>query len=91
MPAFEAGYTLKDTHREYAVKGIRCLNQNIIMKIQKLIEELKQYPSETEVSFSLVVDEDNACQDESLEWIGEIDTSLMDSENPIITIGLEKE
>ena len=32
LPAFEAGYTLKDTHREYAVKGIRCLNQNIIMK-----------------------------------------------------------
>jgi len=32
LPAFEAGYTLKDTHREYAVKGIRCLNQIIIMK-----------------------------------------------------------
>jgi len=32
LPAFEAGYTLKDTHREYAVKRIRCLNQNIIMK-----------------------------------------------------------
>ena len=61
------------------------------MTIQKLIEELKQYPSETEVSFSLVVDENNACQDESLEWIGEIDTSLMDSDNPTITIGLEKE
>jgi len=32
LPAFEAGYTLKDTHKEYPVKGIRCLNQNIIMK-----------------------------------------------------------
>jgi len=32
LPAFEAGYTLKDTHKEYLVKGIRCLNQNIIMK-----------------------------------------------------------
>jgi len=61
------------------------------MTIQKLIEELKQYPSETEISFSLVVDENNACQDESLEWIGEIDTSLMHSDNPTITIGLEKE
>ena len=61
------------------------------MTIQKLIEELKQYPSETEVFFSLVVDENNACQDESLEWIGEIDTSLMDCDNPTIYIGLEKE
>jgi hypothetical protein len=61
------------------------------MTIQKLIEELKQYPSETEISFSLVLDENNACQDESLEWIGEIDTSLMDCDNPRITIGLEKE
>ena len=61
------------------------------MTIQKLIQELKQYPSETEVFFSLVLDQNNACQDESLEWIGEIDTSLMDSDNPRITIGLEKE
>lgn len=61
------------------------------MTIEKLIQELKQYPSETEVSFSLVLDQNNACQDESLEWIGEIDTSLMDIDNPRITIGLEKE
>ena len=61
------------------------------MTIQKLIQELKQYPSETEVFFSLVLDQNNACQDESLEWIGEIDTSLMDIDNPRITIGLEKE
>lgn len=59
------------------------------MKIQKLIKELKQYPSETEVSFSLVVDENNACQDKSLEWIGEIDTSLMDCDSPTIYIGLQ--
>ena len=49
LPAFEAGYTLKDTHREYAVKGIRCLNQNIIMNtihlpiltLLKRVEEMK--------------------------------------------------
>jgi hypothetical protein len=49
LPAFEAGYTLKDTHREYPVKGIRCLNQNIIMKdltnqktaLQSLFKHLK--------------------------------------------------
>lgn len=49
LPAFEAGYTLKDTHKEYLVKGIRCLNQNIIMKdltnqrtaLQSLFKHLK--------------------------------------------------
>jgi hypothetical protein len=61
------------------------------MTIQKLIQELEQYPSGTEVSFSLVVNSDNASQDESLKWIGEIDTSLMDSDNDRIEIGLTKQ
>ena len=61
------------------------------MTIEKLIKELKQYPKETEVSFSLIEDEHDESQDEKINWIGEIDTSLLESEKPSLVFGFEKE
>jgi len=61
------------------------------MTINELINELKQYPSETKVVFKLVKDGNDESQDETITWIGEIDTSLLDSSEPTLDIGLESE
>ena len=61
------------------------------MTIKELIKELQSYPSNTRVTFKLVRDEHDECQDEIITWIGEIDTSLVDSDEPRLDIGLESE
>jgi hypothetical protein len=61
------------------------------MTINELINELKKYPSKTKVVFKLVKDEWDENQDETITWVGEIDTSLLDSNEPTLEIGLESE
>ena len=61
------------------------------MNITQLIKELQSYPSNTQVTFKLVRDEHDECQDEIITWIGEIDTSLLNSNEPCLDIGLESE
>ena len=61
------------------------------MTITQLIKELQSYPSNTQVNFKLVKDEHDESQDEIITWVGEIDTSLLDSDEPSLDIGLESE
>ena len=61
------------------------------MTITQLIKELQSYPSNTEVYFKLVKDKHDESQDEIITWVGEIDTSLVDSDEPSLDIGLESE
>ena len=61
------------------------------MTITQLIKELQSYPSNTQVNFKLVKDEHDESQDEIITWVGEIDTSLVDSDEPSLDIGLESE
>ena len=58
------------------------------MKIKDLIKELEYYDKETEFSIKLVVDPHNSQKDILLNWIGEIDTSLLDQS--YIEFGVEK-
>ena len=48
------------------------------MKIKDLIKELKYYDEETDFAIKLVVDPHDSEKDVLLNWIGEIDTSLLD-------------
>ena len=61
------------------------------MTIKQLIKELQSYPSNTQVNFKLVKDKHDESQDEIITWVGEIDTSLLDSDEPSLDIGLESE
>ena len=61
------------------------------MTIKQLIKELQSYPSNTQVNFKLVKDKHDESQDEIITWVGEIDTSLVDSDEPSLDIGLESE
>lgn len=61
------------------------------MTITQLIKELQSYPSNTQVNFKLVKDKHDESQDEIITWVGEIDTSLLDSDEPSLDIGLESE
>jgi len=58
------------------------------MTITQLIKELQSYPSNTQVTFKLVKDEHDEIQDERITWVGEIDTSLLNSDEPSLDIGL---
>ena len=58
------------------------------MKIKDLIKELEYYDKETEFSIKLVVDPHNSQKDILLNWIGEIDTSLLDES--YVEFGVEK-
>ena len=58
------------------------------MKIKDLIKELEYYDKETEFCIKLVVDPHNSQKDILLNWIGEIDTSLLDES--YVEFGVEK-
>ena len=58
------------------------------MKIKDLIKELKYYDEETDFAIKLVVDPHDSEKDVLLNWIGEIDTSLL--EQGYIEFGVEK-
>jgi len=58
------------------------------MKIKDLIKELKYYDEETDFAIKLVVDPHDSEKDILLNWIGEIDTSLLDQS--YIEFGVEK-
>ena len=58
------------------------------MKIKELIKELKYYDEETDFAIKLVVDPHNSEKDIILNWVGEIDTSLL--EQSYIEFGVEK-
>jgi len=58
------------------------------MKIKELIKELKYYDEETDFAIKLVVDPHNSEKDIKLNWVGEIDTSLL--EQSYIEFGVEK-
>ena len=58
------------------------------MKIKDLIKELKYYDEETDFAIKLVVDPHNSEKDVLVNWIGEIDTSLLDQS--YIEFGVEK-
>jgi len=58
------------------------------MKIKELIKELKYYDEETDFAIKLVVDPHNSEKDILLNWVGEIDTSLLDQS--YIEFGVEK-
>ena len=58
------------------------------MKIKDLIKELKYYDEETDFAIKLVVNPHDSKEDVLLNWIGEIDTSLLDQS--YIEFGVEK-
>ena len=58
------------------------------MKIKELIKKLKHYDDETDFAIKLVVDPQDSEKDILLNWIGEIDTSLLDQS--YIEFGVEK-
>jgi len=58
------------------------------MKIKELIKELKYYDEETDFAIKLVVDPHDSEKDILLNWVGEIDTSLLDQS--YIEFGVEK-
>ena len=58
------------------------------MKIKELIKELKYYDEETDFAIKLVVDPHDSEKDILLNWVGEIDTSLIDS--GYVEFGVEK-
>ena len=58
------------------------------MKIKDIIKELKYYDEETDFAIKLVVDPHNSEKDVLVNWIGEIDTSLLDQS--YIEFGVEK-
>ena len=60
------------------------------MKIKELIKELKNYDDNLECYFMLVQDYNESLKDISVKWIGEIDTSMVYSDDPRIEFGLVK-
>ena len=58
------------------------------MKIKDLIKELKDYGEETDFAIKLVVDPHDSEKDILLNWVGEIDTSLLDQS--YVEFGVEK-
>jgi hypothetical protein len=60
------------------------------MKIKELIKKLKNYDENLECLFMLVEDDHDSNKDILIKWIGEIDTSMIDSEDPRIEFGFER-
>jgi len=58
------------------------------MKIKELIKELKRYGDETDFAIKLVTDPHDSEKDVLLDWVGEIDTSLLDES--YVEFGVEK-
>ena len=58
------------------------------MKIKELIKELKRYGDETDFAIKLVADPHDSEKDVLLDWVGEIDTSLLDES--YVEFGVEK-
>ena len=58
------------------------------IKIKDLIKELNHYDLETEVEIKLVTDPHDSEKDIPLKWVGEIDTSRLES--GYIEFGVEK-
>ena len=58
------------------------------MKIKELIKELKQYNENTDFAIKLVIDQHDSKKDILLNWVGEIDTSLLDQS--YVEFGVEK-
>jgi hypothetical protein len=58
------------------------------MKIKELIKELKHYDEEIDFAIKLVVDPHDSEKDILLNWVGEIDTSLLDQS--YVEFGVEK-
>ena len=61
-----------------------------IMKIKELIKELKNYDDNLDCDFMLVQDYNESLKDIPVKWIGEIDTSMVYSDDPRIEFGLVK-
>jgi len=60
------------------------------MKIKDLIEDLHRFDKETELDFVIYSGNEDTDEDDiPIKYIGEIDTSLIDDENPRLTIGFE--
>jgi len=60
------------------------------MKIKDLIEDLQKFDKETELDFKIYSGNEDTDEDDiPIKYIGEIDTSLIDDENPRLTIGFE--
>ncbi len=60
------------------------------MKIKDLIKELKTYNEDTELDFVIYSGNEDTDEDDTpIKYIGEIDTSLLDDENPRLIIGFE--
>ena len=64
------------------------MNENSNKKIKDLIKELKYYDEETDFTIKLVIDPHDSEKDVLVNWIGEIDTSLLDQS--YIEFGVEK-
>ncbi len=60
------------------------------MRIKELIKELKNYDNNLECDFILVQDYNESLKDIPVKWIGEIDTSMVYSDDPRIEFGLVK-
>ena len=60
------------------------------MKIKELIKELKDYDENLDCLFMLVEDDYDSDKDIPIKWEGEIDTSMVYSDNPRIEFGLKK-
>lgn len=60
------------------------------MKIKDLIKELQTYNQNTELDFVIYSGNEDTDEDDTpIKYIGEINTSLLDDENPRLTIGFE--
>lgn len=60
------------------------------MKIKDLIKKFKTYNEDTELDFVIYSGNEDTDEDDTpIKYIGEIDTSLLDDENPRLTIGFE--
>jgi len=59
------------------------------MKVKELIKELKNYEN-LDCLFMLINDDHDSNKDIPIKWVGEIDTSMIDSDDPRIEFGLKK-
>lgn len=62
------------------------------MTIKELINKLKQYKDNTEVIFKIVAPEevsDDDTKDITVNWYGEIGTSLLEHDIPVIEFGFQ--
>jgi len=58
------------------------------MKIKQLVRELQNYSNDTQITFKLIEDKHDETQDKKITWVGAIDTSLLNSNESRVDIGL---